>query len=62
MVAIPAPRRGKTLEMPYKILVLRADPDFEAMKRKQPSYEFTGRTFFENPANQGPYSTVPNIR
>lgn len=59
---IPPARRVKTLSMPYKVLVLRADPDFEAMKRKDPFYEFQGRTFTENTANQGPYSTVPNTR
>ena len=54
--------RVKTLEMPYKVLVLRADPDFEISKRKEPFYEFTGRRFDENTANKGAYSDVPNIR
>ena len=56
------PTKVKTLEMPYKALVLRYDPDFEQAKRKEPFYEFTGRRFDENTALQGPYSTVPNIR
>ena len=44
-------------------MVLRADPDFEAAKRKEPFYEFSGgRNFYENTSVQGPYSTVPNIR
>lgn len=56
------PPKVKTLEIPYKVLVLRADPDFEVMRRKDPFYEFTGRTFSANTANQGASSDVPNIR
>jgi len=56
------PPRVKTLEIPYKTQVLRAEPDFEALRRKEPFYEFTGRTFTGNPANQGASSDVPNIR
>jgi hypothetical protein len=56
------PHRVKTLQVPYKALVLKHDPDFERAKRKEPFYEFTGRRFDENTAIQGPYSTVPNIR
>ena len=52
----------KTLEMPYKVMVLRSDPDFETAKRKEPFYEFTGRRFDDNTANKGAYSDVPNIR
>lgn len=56
------PHRVRTLQIPYKAMVLRADPNFEAAKRKEPFYEFTGRRFDEDTANQGPYSDVPNIR
>lgn len=56
------PTRVKTLQMPFKVLIMRADPDFEANRRKEPFYDFTGRRFDENTATQGPYSTVPNIR
>lgn len=60
---IPAVSKVRTLQMPFKVLVLRADPNFEAAKRKEPFYEFSnGRRFDENTAQQGPYSTVPNIR
>lgn len=53
----------RTTEIPYKVLVLRADPDFEQSRAKEPFYEFSnGRTFKENTAKQGPYSTVPNVR
>lgn len=59
----PAAPKVRTTEIPYKVLVLRADPDFEASRAKEPFYEFSnGRTFKENTAQQGPYSTVPNIR
>lgn len=51
-----------TTELPFKVLVMRAEPDFEQNKRKVVSYEFPGRIFTENPAQQGAYSTVPNIR
>lgn len=56
------PHRVKTLEIPYKVLVLRADPDFEVMRRKDPFYEFAGRTFTGNTSNLGASSDVPNIR
>lgn len=60
---IPPVPRVKTLQTPFKVLVLRADPDFEASKRKEPFYEFSnGRKFNEDTSKQGPYSTVPNIR
>ena len=56
------PHRVRTLEVPYKVMVLRADPDFEAAKRKEPFYEFTGRRFDADTSHQGAYSDVPNIR
>lgn len=56
------PTRVKTLQVPFKTLVLKADPDFEQAKRKEPFYRFTRRSFDENTEIQGPYSTVPNIR
>lgn len=57
------PVKVKTLEIPYRVLVLRNDPDFEAAKRREPFYEFSrGRVFNEDTSRQGPYSTVPNIR
>lgn len=57
------PHKVKTIEVPYRTMVLRAEPDFEALKRKEPFYEFSnGKRFNENTAKQGPYSTVPNER
>lgn len=57
------PTKVRTVQTPFKVTVLRADPGFEASKRKEPFYQFSnGRRFDENTAQQGPYSTVPNIR
>ena len=54
------PTKVRTLQMPFKVLVLRADPNFEASKRREPFYEFSnGRRFDENTAIQGPYSKLP---
>jgi hypothetical protein len=54
------PHRVKTVETPYRVLVMRHDPNFEAGKRKEPFYEFTGRDFYANTAVQGAYSSLPN--
>jgi hypothetical protein len=55
------PIKVRNLNTPWKVLVLRADPDFEAAKRKEPFYEFSnGRRFNENTARQGPYSSAPH--
>lgn len=57
------PTKVRTTQVPYKVVVLRADPDFEHHRTKEPFYIFSnGRRFDENTANQGAYSTVPNIR
>lgn len=57
------PIRVRTLAMPFKVLVMRANPEFEKEKTKEPFYRFSnGREFNENTAHQGPYSSVPNIR
>lgn len=64
-MAVPynPPHQVRTKETPFKVIVLRADPNFEAAKRKEPFYNFSnGRRFDENTAQQGPYSTVPNTR
>lgn len=58
----PKATKVRTLEMPYRTLVLRNDPDFEAARRKEPMYEFTGRTFRGDNSRLGPYSTIPNDR
>lgn len=54
------PTKVRTLVTPYRVFVLRADPNFEQAKRKEPFYEFSnGRRFDENTAIQGPYSPNP---
>lgn len=62
-ILTPGLPKVTTTERPYKVAVIRADPDFENAKRKEPFYRFSnGREFNENTAQQGAYSTVPNIR
>ncbi len=57
----PTARKVKTLQIPYRSLVVRADPDFEASKRKEPFYKFSnGRRFDEDTSRKGPYSDEPN--
>ncbi|MET4187607.1 hypothetical protein ABIB86_000444 [Bradyrhizobium sp. JR1.7] len=52
------PTRVKSLEVPFKTLIVRADPDFEQAKRREVFYEFSnGRVFRENNATQGPYAS-----
>ena len=61
----PRPVQGTkvtTTEMPFKVAVLRADPNFEQSKRKVVSYEFPRRVFTEDTSKQGAYSNVPNER
>lgn len=51
------PTKVKSIEFPYKVMVLRAEPAFEYLKRNEPFYEFSnGRRFNENTAVQGAYS------
>lgn len=54
------PTKVSTLQIPYKALVLKSDPEFEQAKRKEPFYEFSGRKFDGNTAMHGAYSSVPN--
>ncbi len=58
----PKATKVRNIETPYKAIVLRHDPDFEAAKRKEPLYEFSGRTFRGDNSRLGPYSTVPSKR
>lgn len=47
----------RSISIPFKTLVLRADPDYERAKRKELEYEFSnGRKFYANPAVRGPYA------
>lgn len=61
MATQPPLRRVKMLSIPWKILVMRADPEFEASKRKEPFYRFSnGRTFNEDTSKHGAYSDAPH--
>ena len=49
--------RTKTVERTWKSLVLKADPDFEAERRREPEYEFSnGRVFKADRAKRHPYN------
>jgi hypothetical protein len=51
----------KTIQIPFKVLVVRADPGYEAGKRKEPFYKFSnGREFNGNTAKHGAYSDAPH--
>ena len=53
----PRAPRVRTLEIPYRALVVRRDPTFEADKRKETEYEFSnGREFKANPTQRGAYA------
>ena len=50
------PRAGKrSIEIPFRAMVTKADPDFERERRNEPEYEFRGRTFRANRAKRGAY-------
>lgn len=52
--------KPRNINIPWKAMVLRADPDFEAAKRREVFYRFSNdRTFVENPATHGAYSSEP---
>ena len=51
------PTKVTTLSVPFKTIVVRADPDFERQTRREPFYEFTSRTFYGNNATSGPYES-----
>jgi len=46
----------KSINIPWKALILRRDPDWERKKRDEVEYCFgNGREFRANPAERGPY-------
>jgi hypothetical protein len=55
-MASPPTPRVSTRVTPFKSFVLKADPDFEAAKRKEPFYEFTRHTFTGDNSKMGPYA------
>ena len=51
------PHKVRTLDVPYKVLVLRADPNFEVEKKREPFYEFShGRNFYGDTSRRGAYA------
>lgn len=51
------PTKVTTISIPFKTLVVRADPDFERASHREPFYEFSsGRKFIEDNSRQGPYA------
>lgn len=50
------PTKVVTVQVPFKTLVVRADPDFEQAKRRDVFYETSGRVFTGNNNTSGPYS------
>lgn len=55
MTTQPVPRI-RSIEIPFKVLVVRADPDFERARRNEIFYEFTGRTFRGDNSKAGAYA------
>lgn len=52
------PTKVRTVSVPFKTLIVRADPEFEQAKRREVFYECSnGRVFRENNATQGPYAS-----
>jgi hypothetical protein len=46
----------RRVEVPFRVLVVKADPDFEKDKRNEIEYEFTRRKFYAlNSNKRGPY-------
>lgn len=45
------------INVPWKVAVLKRDPDYEREARDQVEFRFSnGREFRHNPANRGPYA------
>ncbi len=50
------PIKVTTVTIPFRTIVIRADPDFERAKRRELYYVFSnGRTFRGDNATTGPY-------
>jgi len=50
------PTKVTTVNIPFRTIVIRADPDFERAKRRELYYIFSnGRTFRGDNATTGPY-------
>lgn len=61
MASQPRTLRVRTLSTPWKVILMRADPNFEAERRKDPFYRFSnGRRFDEDTSKHGAYSDAPH--
>jgi len=49
----------KSVDYPFKEIVVAADPDFEREKRNEIEYEFRGKTFRANRSKRFPYDQDP---
>jgi hypothetical protein len=48
---------SRSIDVPWRALVARADPDHAKKKTREVEYEFSnGRRFVGNPDRRGPYS------
>lgn len=51
------PTKVVSVDIPFRTLVLRADPDFDRAKRREEYYRFSnGRVFRGDNATTGPYA------
>lgn len=55
-MTVTNPPKPRMLEIPWKVMVVRADPEFEIKRRREVFYEFTGRKFYGNNDTAGPYA------
>jgi hypothetical protein len=61
MMTQPPVKKVRTLQVPFRILIVRADPAYEAEKRLDLFYKFSnGREFNQNTARHGAYSDAPH--
>lgn len=52
------PHRVVSLNVPFKVLVVRADSNWEQEKRNEIEFEFTDRVFTANRALRGAYNPI----
>src|SRR5258708_5460636 len=55
------PTRVTPLGIPYRSLVVRADPEFERLKHREVEYEFDGQIFLADPYQRGSYNRHSNV-
>lgn len=50
------PTGTKSIDRTWRSIVVKADPDYEASKRREPEYEMSNKTFTANRAERHPYN------